>query len=79
MDISTTKLNLVQKILTISEVSLLDKINTLLDKELIVGYTTDGKPLTLKEYNQRIKVAEEQLSTGQYIAQEDLENEVKNW
>jgi hypothetical protein len=79
MDLQTAKINVMQKIMNVSEASLLDKISNILDKEMIVGYTTDGKPLTQLQYNERLLVAEKQIESGDYITQEDLEKEVENW
>lgn len=79
MDLQTAKINVMQKILNVSEASLLEKISSILDKEMIVGYTTDGKPLTKQQYNERLLVAEKQIESGDYITQEDLEKEIENW
>lgn len=79
MDIQTTKLNVVQKVLGVTNISLLEKINELLNEELTVGYTVSGEPLTAKEYNKRLEIAEEQIRNGNYISQEDLEEESDNW
>ena len=38
MNIQAAKLDLVQKLLTVQEESIIDKINKILDKEVIVGY-----------------------------------------
>ena len=45
----------------------------------VASYTIDGKPLTLEEYNQELFNAEEEISKGEYIEQQDLENESENW
>ncbi len=79
MDLQTTKLNVIQKIMHVSTASLLEKINTLLDEEMIVGYTVDGQPLTKKAYNARLKAAEKQIRAGQTLTQEELEKEVERW
>jgi hypothetical protein len=50
-----------------------------LEDELIVGYTVEGEPLTKALYDLRISVAEEQLRSGQYSTQEELEKESENW
>ena len=65
--------------MSVSKASLLEKIDKLLEEEMIVGYTVDGKPLTKALYNLRLVEAEEQLRSGQYITQEDLEKESENW
>ncbi|MFO7657797.1 MAG: hypothetical protein R6W78_12070 [Bacteroidales bacterium] len=79
MNLQAAKINVMQKIMNISEASLLDKISNILDEEMIVGYTTDGKPLTKQQYNERLLVAEKQIESEDYITQEDLEKEVENW
>lgn len=79
MDLEATKLDVLQKIMNVSKVSLLEKIDKLLEEELIVGYTVDGQPLTKELYNDRLAKAEEQLRMGQYITQDDLEKESENW
>jgi len=79
MDIQTTKLNVMQKIMGVSTASLLEKINDILDNEMEVAYTIDGKPLTKAMYNDRLKIAEQQLQSGNFTSQEDLEKEIENW
>jgi len=79
MDLQTAKINVMQKIMNVSKASLLDKISNILDEEMTVGYTTDGKPLTMKQYNERLLVAEKQIKSGDFITHENLEKEVDNW
>jgi len=79
MDLQTAKINLMQKIMNVSKPSLLDKISNILDEEMTIGYTTDGQPLTRQQYNERLLFAEKQIESGDYLTQEDLEEEIKNW
>ncbi len=79
MDLKSVKLGVMQKIMNVSTESLLEKIDKILDEEMIVGYTTKGDPLTKNEYNQRLAEAENQIVRGDYITQEDLEKESGNW
>ncbi|MDA3893849.1 MAG: hypothetical protein PF517_19485 [Salinivirgaceae bacterium] len=79
MDLQVAKIDILQKIMNVSKISLLDKINDILDKEMIVGYTTGGDPLTKEAYNARLLLAEKQIASGNHISQEDLEKEVENW
>lgn len=79
MDIQERKLNVMQKIMNVSKESLLNKIDQLLEEEMIVGYTTSGVPLTRKDYNHRLTIAEKQIKSGQYTSQEELERESENW
>jgi|TARA_B110000285_G_C14852255_1_gene480489 hypothetical protein len=79
MDLQETKLGVMQKIMSVSKPSLLEKIDKLLEEEMVVGYTVEGKPLTKDQYNKRLQLAEEQLLSGEFITQEDLEKESENW
>ncbi len=79
MSLQAAKLSLVQKILTLKQESIIKKIDEILESEMIVGYTVEGKPLTKTEYNQRMAIAEQQLRNGEIISQEDLERESENW
>ena len=79
MDLQVTKIDVLQKIMNVSKVSLLDKINDILDKEIIVGYTVEGELLTKESYNNRLFLAEKQIASGDSTSQEDLEKEVENW
>ncbi len=79
MNIQAIKLDVMQKILTVKKESIIEKINKILDKEMIVGYTVEGKPLTKKAYNQRLQKAEEQIKSESYLTQEEIEKESENW
>lgn len=79
MDLQTAKIKVMQKIMNVSKASLLEKIGNILDEEMTVGYTSDGKPLTKQQYNERLLFAEKQIESGDYITQEDLEKEIENW
>lgn len=79
MSLLAVKLRVVQKILSTDQETIINKIDEILENEMIVGYTAEGKPLTQKEYNQRIDIAEKQLKNGEVISQEDLEKESENW
>ena len=79
MDIQTTKLNVMQKIMGVSTASLLEKINDILDNEMVVAYTADGVPLTRAMYNDRLLNAEQQLQSVNFTSKKDLEKEIENW
>ena len=79
MDVQTIKLGLVQKLLNVNSRTVLKKIDQILDKEIIVAYTVTGDPLTKEAYNKRLAKAEKQFKSGDYITQEELEQETKNW
>ncbi|MEM9337165.1 MAG: hypothetical protein AAGA66_00430 [Bacteroidota bacterium] len=79
MDLQAAKLDVIKKIMSVSKESLIAKVDKLLEEEMIVGYTTNGEPLTKKEYNFRLEKSENQIASGDFITQEDLEKEVENW
>lgn len=79
MNIESAKLDIVQKILSVKTEATIDKINKILEEEMIVGYTAEGKPLTKEAYNNRLKKAEKEIDSGNYITQEGLEEEAANW
>jgi len=79
MDLEATKLDVMQKIMSVSKASLLEKIDKILDKEMVVGYTVEGEPLTRRLYNKRLEIAEKQVHAGEYTTQEDLEKESQDW
>ena len=79
MNIQATKLDVMQKILAVTKESIIEKINKILDKEMIVGYTVEGKPLTKEAYNKRLQKAEAQIQSGNYVTQEEIEKESENW
>ena len=77
MNIQATKLDMVQKLLSVKNE--LEKINQILDKEVIVAYTIDGKPLTKEQYNKNLVAAEKQIKAGNFITHENLEKESAKW
>lgn len=79
MDLQSAKLNLVQRLLLVQKESLIEKVSTLLDQEMIVGYTVEGKPLTKAKYDARLKEGENQILRGDFTSQDDLEKESENW
>ena len=79
MNLQATKPDVVQKILVLQLNPSSKKINKILDKEMIVGYTTEGKPLTKEAYNKRLQKAEAQIQSSNYISQEEIEKESENW
>ena len=76
MDLQTTKLDVMQKIMEVSNTSLLNKMD--LEKEMVVGYTVEGVPLIRGKYNLRPEKAEEQLISGEFVTQEEFESEAEN-
>jgi len=79
MKVQDIKLDILKKIILVSEFNVLQKINKLLDDELIVGYTSEGIPLTGNAYQNRLKKAEKQIQLGKSLSQDELEREAELW
>lgn len=77
MDIAATKIELIDWLLHINDESKLKKIRDLksvLDKE-VIAHTISGYPVDKEEYINRVKEADERISSGEYKTIEDLEIE----
>lgn len=49
------------------------------DTETIIAYSASGKPLTIKQYFQRLNEAEQRIVNNEYISREELEKEAEDW
>lgn len=45
----------------------------------IVAYTVNGSPLTRNQYKIELSQAIEEINSGKFISQEDLEKESESW
>ena len=78
-DIQLRKLKVMEMLMQVRSEQLVERMEKLLEKEMIVAYTTDGKPLTLKAYNKRLEKAEKQIQEGKVITHEELKERIKKW
>ena len=85
MAITSVKESLHDLIDRIEDEELLNAYLKIIEKGLpvssdpIVGYTTKGEAITKSKLVQRARAASERVKSGQYISQEDLEQESENW
>lgn len=83
MDIQATKLELIKRLLLVDKESVLEELKKILlsssNKEEVVGYSTEGMPLTLKEYNQKVKKGIDDIASGNFTTDEDFAKEIENW
>ena len=82
MDIQSTKLEIIQFLLNSNKESVIVKFKSIVDKEnieKIVAHSIDGKPLTLAQYQDELKEAEEEIERGDFMTSEDLEKEIALW
>ncbi|HYG17054.1 MAG TPA: hypothetical protein VEC12_14950 [Bacteroidia bacterium] len=49
------------------------------DNSQVVAYTTDGKPLTLEQYNEELEAAETQLKQGRVLTHDQVKAKVAQW
>jgi hypothetical protein len=61
MKSDTLKLNVIQRVLILSDEKLLKKISRILDEENIVGYDAEGNPVTDQDFVEDINLALLQL------------------
>lgn len=54
-------------------------MSLLKNKGKIIGYTSEGKPLTVQDYKKDIDEARDQVKQGKIISQEELEKKSDNW
>lgn len=79
MNIQAKKLNLIEKLIGLSDTTTINKIDKLLNKTIVFDYEAKQKPMTSSEYKSRLDKAEKDLKHGRVINQEDLEKESENW
>ena len=49
------------------------------ENSIIVGYNTDDTPITNQELRKRVKAASQRVKTGDFLTQEEIEQEIENW
>jgi len=65
----------------ISDTSVLKALHTLLQQksEVLIGFSSDRRPLTKKELIKRLEKAETQIRKGQSVTIDELEKEAQSW
>lgn len=79
MNIETLKIDLAKQLFSINEKSVLEQIKSILERKVIVAYSTDDKPLTLHSYNKALEKAEQDLLKRKVTDSKTLKQEVKSW
>ena len=64
MNSDTLKLKIVQTILNLSDSNLLKQIENLLQEEIIVGYDSEGSPVSKSEYLRDMDKVDRQIKAG---------------
>lgn len=82
MEVQSIKSDLHRMIDNITDVHFLNALKEILKKgeqASVMGYTTDGKPLTKEDYIAQIREAQKRVKAGQYTSVEDLEKDSEKW
>lgn len=74
MDISATKLELIELLLRTKKDIVLEKVREILENqsEEVISHSVLGEPLNENSYNQKLQKSEEDLKNGNVISQIDL-------
>lgn len=81
MDIQAEKLLLIEQLLRIRDERVIEQLRELLKEENnpVVGYETDGRPITQQDFIRKIEQAEEEYEQGNYQTIEKFEKESESW
>jgi hypothetical protein len=81
MDIQAEKLRLIEELARIQDIHIIEQINELLKQKSdpVVGFEITGAPISRRQLIKRIEEAEQRIDGGEFVTQEDLERESKNW
>jgi hypothetical protein len=74
MDIQIQKLNIIHRLIRVTDEDLINKIDTLLSSN-----TEDISPMTLEEFYSKIDEAENDIANGNIISHDDLIKSVEKW
>jgi hypothetical protein len=75
MSIEVIKIDLAKQLFSVNKESVLERIKKILDKEIIVAYTTSGKPLNAEQYKKEVAKAKKEKS----ISHQRVLEEIKAW
>ncbi len=79
MDLQTRKLDFIQDFLKYANNSILDKFEALLKQEREKEFEQEIKPMTLKQYEQRIDKALNDVEHNRVKSARALKNEIATW
>lgn len=79
MDIQTRKIEFVQAFLKLQNEKLISRFEKLLSKEATQNNKIDFKPMTEKEFNERIKKSMKDSKKGKLTEVSELISEIKKW
>jgi hypothetical protein len=85
IDVQAEKKAIIQRVEQIDDADLIQAVKSILDygmrrnKDSVVGYQTNGKPITSLDFESNIVEAERDVEAGDFQTIEDLKKESENW
>ncbi len=79
MDLQTRRIHFIQEFLSCANSNMLDRFEEILEQEQEKALEKELKPITIKEYEQRIEIAIEDVRNGRAKSVRDLKEEVATW
>ena len=79
MTIQAKKLDLIERLIWLTDADALNKIDKFLNKTIKEKYESKLHPMTGAQYKARLDKAEDDLKHIRIITQDDLEKESENW
>ena len=79
MDIQTRKIEFIQEFLKIANKNLLEKFENILAMEREKKFNEKIKPMTIKQYEQRIDKAYDDFKNNKVMTVEELKEDIKKW
>jgi anthranilate/para-aminobenzoate synthase component I len=83
MTIAERKKKLIAEMQSLTDEQTLQALEDVLyakvDADEVVAYSVVGEPLTLSDYAKAVKKAEDSIAKGDFLTQEELEEESEKW
>jgi hypothetical protein len=79
MDLQTRKLHFIKDFLKFANSNMLNKFEKILKHEREKAFEKDIKPMTLKQYEQRISKALEDVKENKVKSEKALKKEIATW
>lgn len=72
MDLQTRKYRFIKQLFKVQEVSVLNKLEEIINEQ-------EERPDTLEEYNHQLDEANARVDSGQFFTQEEVEKMAQKW
>ena len=77
MDLATRKYRFIEQLMKIRNSEKIEKLeelmSSLISEDEIIGFASDGSPLSIEGYRTKIKESEASYKSGAFISQDDIE------